>query len=85
MKQLIKNHQKEIEAYTQLDYERLQRITYLYEFDREIQLVLRTRATTRSFLLTISLDVHSGVTQQRMRTTGMPRQQTLFWPSGSPS
>jgi len=37
MKELIKRHQNEIEKYTALDYNRLQSITYLYEFDREVQ------------------------------------------------
>ncbi|KEZ39944.1 hypothetical protein SAPIO_CDS8914 [Scedosporium apiospermum] len=40
MKELIKRHQNEIEKYTALDYNRLQSITYLYEFDREVQCVL---------------------------------------------
>lgn len=37
MKALVRNHKKAIEAHTPLDYDRLQGITYLYEFDREIQ------------------------------------------------
>ena len=39
MRELAKNNRKGIETHTTLDYERLQRITYLYEFDREVQLV----------------------------------------------
>ena len=37
MRELIKPHKKAIETLTPLDYERLQSITYLYEFDREVQ------------------------------------------------
>ena len=40
MRQLARNNQKAIESYTPLDYEHLQSITYLYEFDRAVQLVL---------------------------------------------
>lgn len=40
MRQLARNNQKAIESYTPLDYEHLQSITYLYEFDRAVQSVL---------------------------------------------
>lgn len=39
MRQLARNNQKGIEAYTPLDFEHLQSITYLYEFDRAVQFV----------------------------------------------
>lgn len=39
MRELARTHRKAIETYTQLDYQRLQNITYLYEFDRELQSV----------------------------------------------
>ena len=39
MKELIRRHQEAIEKHTPLDYNRLQNITYLFEFDREIQYV----------------------------------------------
>lgn len=42
MKELVKTHRKAIETHTQLDYQRLASITYLYEFDRELQLVSPT-------------------------------------------
>ncbi len=37
MKLLIKNHKEEIEKFTRLDYNRIQKIKYLHEFDREVQ------------------------------------------------
>ncbi|SPN97622.1 related to P.glauca late embryogenesis abundant protein and YBR177c and YPL095c [Cephalotrichum gorgonifer] len=37
MKELAKRHKVAIETHTCLDYERLASITYLYEFDRELQ------------------------------------------------
>lgn len=39
MKELVNNHKEAIEVHTPLDYSRLQKITYLFEFDREIQSV----------------------------------------------
>lgn len=37
MKQLINGHKEEVQKYTKLDLERLQNVTYLWEFDREVQ------------------------------------------------
>ncbi|TDZ74106.1 putative esterase [Colletotrichum trifolii] len=39
MKELIFNHQDEIEKHTTLDLERLKKATYLWEFDREVQCI----------------------------------------------
>ncbi|TDZ22557.1 putative esterase [Colletotrichum orbiculare MAFF 240422] len=39
MKELIFNHQDEIEKHTALDLERLKKATYLWEFDREVQCI----------------------------------------------
>lgn len=37
MKQLINGHKEEVQKHTNLDLERLQNVTYLWEFDREVQ------------------------------------------------
>ncbi|KAK0652880.1 Alpha/Beta hydrolase protein [Cercophora newfieldiana] len=39
MKKLIANHRDAVEKYTKLDYDQIQRITRLHEFDREVQTV----------------------------------------------
>lgn len=39
MKQLIRTHEKEIKNFTNLDYDAIQNITYLNEFDRQVQYV----------------------------------------------
>ncbi|KAJ4147980.1 hypothetical protein LMH87_002471 [Akanthomyces muscarius] len=37
MKQLIANHKKELTEHTNLDLEAIQKVTYLHDFDREVQ------------------------------------------------
>lgn len=37
MKQLVETHKKELQQYTNLDFDRLKNVTYLSEFDREVQ------------------------------------------------
>ena len=37
MNQLINRHKKEILAYTDLDWEKIQKATFLHDFDREVQ------------------------------------------------
>ncbi|CAI4213781.1 unnamed protein product [Parascedosporium putredinis] len=37
MKELVKRHEEAIEKFTVLDLQRLQNVTYLYEFDRAVQ------------------------------------------------
>jgi uncharacterized protein len=37
MKRLISRHKDAVLKHTNLDYDRIQQITYLYEFDREVQ------------------------------------------------
>jgi len=37
MKKLIANHKDAVLKYTKLDYDRVQSITRLHEFDREVQ------------------------------------------------
>jgi len=37
MKKLISSHKESVEKYTSLNLERIQNLTYLYEFDREVQ------------------------------------------------
>jgi predicted alpha/beta-fold hydrolase len=37
MKQLVNNNKKEIKQYTKLDLEEIEKVTYLYEFDRAVQ------------------------------------------------
>jgi uncharacterized protein len=37
MRELIARHKDAIIKYTNLDFDRIQNITYLYEFDREVQ------------------------------------------------
>lgn len=37
MKQLITTHKSELETYTDLDLTAIDRITYLHDFDREVQ------------------------------------------------
>lgn len=37
MKQLVSDHKEPIQKFTKLDYSRIQKVTYLYEFDREVQ------------------------------------------------
>ena len=37
MKKLILRHKDSVLKYTQLDYEAIQNVTYLHEFDREVQ------------------------------------------------
>nr|CAD11364.1 conserved hypothetical protein [Neurospora crassa] len=39
MKKLVANHKETVLKYTNLDYDRIQNITYLNEFDREVQTV----------------------------------------------
>ncbi|GKT58757.1 alpha/beta fold family protein [Colletotrichum tofieldiae] len=39
MKQLITGHKEAVQKYTNLDLERLQNVTYLWEFDREVQCI----------------------------------------------
>lgn len=39
MKKLISTHRDAVEKYTKLDYDQIQRITRLHEFDREVQTV----------------------------------------------
>ncbi|KAK3373753.1 Alpha/Beta hydrolase protein [Lasiosphaeria ovina] len=39
MKRLINSHKESVLKYTNLDLDRIQRVTYLYEFDREVQTV----------------------------------------------
>jgi hypothetical protein len=39
MKQLIALHRKELEEFSNLDLDAVMKITYLHEFDREIQYV----------------------------------------------
>jgi len=39
MKRLISRHKDAVLKHTNLDYDRIQQITYLYEFDREVQYV----------------------------------------------
>lgn len=39
MKKLVANHKETVLKYTKLDYDRIQNITYLNEFDREVQTV----------------------------------------------
>lgn len=37
MKKLINDHKESVLKHTKLDYDRIQRVTYLHEFDREVQ------------------------------------------------
>jgi len=37
MKNLIKRHKEAVLEHTKLDLDRIQNLTYLYEFDREVQ------------------------------------------------
>ena len=37
MRQLIKAHENELRQYTNLDISTIQKVTYLHEFDREVQ------------------------------------------------
>lgn len=37
MKRLINLHKDSVLAYTKLDFDRIQKVTYLHEFDREVQ------------------------------------------------
>lgn len=37
MKQLIRNNEEAIKKYTKIDYDRVMAVTYLTEFDREVQ------------------------------------------------
>jgi hypothetical protein len=37
MKRLITTHKDAILKHTKLDYDRIQNVTYLHEFDREVQ------------------------------------------------
>jgi uncharacterized protein len=37
MKELISLHKESIQKYTDLDFDRIMKITYLYEFDQEVQ------------------------------------------------
>ncbi|OBR11958.1 Alpha beta fold family [Colletotrichum higginsianum IMI 349063] len=39
MKQLIADHKEEVQKHTNLDLERIQNLTYLWEFDREVQCI----------------------------------------------
>ena len=40
MKQLAMTHRKELETYTDLDLTAIDKITYLHDFDREVQYVV---------------------------------------------
>ncbi len=40
MKQLISGHKTEIETFTDLDLAAVEKVTYLHEFDREVQYVV---------------------------------------------
>lgn len=37
MKKLINAHKESVLEHTKLDFDRIQKITYLHEFDREVQ------------------------------------------------
>jgi uncharacterized protein len=37
MKKLIERHKQAVLEHTKLDFDRIQNLTYLYEFDREVQ------------------------------------------------
>lgn len=37
MKQLAAAHKKELQEYTDLDVEAIQKVTYLHDYDREVQ------------------------------------------------
>ena len=37
MKKLITTHKDAVSKFTNLDYDRIQKVTFLHEFDREVQ------------------------------------------------
>jgi uncharacterized protein len=37
MKELVQRHEESINKHTNLDFDRIQKVTYLHEFDREVQ------------------------------------------------
>jgi hypothetical protein len=52
MKGLINSHKEAIKKYTDLDLPAIERVTYLHDFDREVQYVLPTYTPYR--ILTIA-------------------------------
>lgn len=44
MKRLINAHKKTLLGHTKLDFEKIDRVTYLYEFDRAVQYARKIRA-----------------------------------------
>lgn len=86
MKELANTHQKELAEFTDLDLEALKNVTYLHDFDREVQYVVFDRSSSSySTMLTVFLDVRYGDIPPNMRTTGMPHLQTPCCQSESPS
>lgn len=92
MKELVKRHEEAIEKFTVLDLQRLQNVTYLYEFDRAVQYVPATPETNqRAFpFVTLalnpvppSLDVLFGGTPRKTPITAMPPLQMPYWPFAS--
>lgn len=84
MKGLITTHKKELERYTDLDLTAIERITYLHDFDREVQYVILLRDRVRTWLTMVAGAQH-GDTLPSTRTTVMPRLQTPCCRSGYPS
>lgn len=80
MKQLIENHKKEITEYTDLDVKAIENVTYLHEFDRQIQ--YDSLPMILNFNTKTSQGVQPGDTLLRMRTTVMRHLRMLSLLSG---
>ena len=83
MKELATTHKKELEHYTDLDLTAIERITYLHDFDREVQYVLLVCNWARSGL-TVLADVRRGDTLPSMRITVTLHPQMPCYRSGFP-
>lgn len=71
LKKVFAMHTEQMSANPRLDLERIRQVTYLHEFDREVQCA----SCEHPLLLACSswTDLHQGGTRPRARITGTPR------------
>jgi hypothetical protein len=80
MKRLIDNHHEELKKFTNLDFEAVKKVTYLNEFDREVQYVYSAPCVDRTPpLANDPTDVLLGDIPPSMPITEMLHQPMLCW------
>ncbi len=73
MRALLDKHKDSIIRFTDLDFERIRKITYLYEFDREVQCVLSEWKA-----LYMDVEVTRSLMPCRCATWGYPTEEAYY-------